>query len=78
MKERNGKWANDFDVTYKGHRYWAHAACSIINYGRDIGFEYKFWSDHDWPMYHGSFVGLPDDAKRAFDEWLPFRVDRTM
>ena len=62
-----------FDIRYKGHRYWAHLIWDTIG----KRFEWNFWSDHDWPFYHGKFTQTKrddDEAEAAFLKWLPFEV----
>jgi hypothetical protein len=61
-----------FEVFHKGRRYWAHLLPAQYHY------KWVFWSDHKWPMYHGSFKQSMaefdiDVAHDAFIKWLPFK-----
>lgn len=51
-----------FQVIRNGRRYWAHR----------IGDRWNFWSDHNWPFYHGHFdTDSREEALKMFREWIP-------
>ena len=60
-----------FEVIYKGRRYWAHLLAL------PGGCRWTFWSDHNWPFYHGHFDQRVIDKHEAYEQfisWLPFEV----
>lgn len=63
-----------FEVFHDGHRYWA-----TMKRIQDK-FRFQFWSDHDWPFYHGHYDQKanalnPDEAWKQFVGWLPFEFE---
>lgn len=67
-----GTMKRKFDIYHKGFRYWA-----TLCFKTQGGIQWHYWSSHNWPFYHGSY--LQDtlevgDAWSHFTGWLPFRL----